>query len=54
MPQISFEAKIGMMVLIVLMVVAIFVYHVLLDRLHGYASRRKANEPAAKPGGGQT
>ena len=48
MPGLSFEAKIGMVLVIVLMVVTIFVYHVLLERFQRRVSRARASAPPAK------
>lgn len=49
MPPLSIEAKIGMVVLIVLMVVAIFVYHALIEHYRkGRAAKESARQATSK------
>lgn len=48
MPQLSIEAKIGMVVLIVLMVIAIFVYHALMERYRKAARAAKESSAQAR------
>lgn len=48
MPELSFEAKTAMVVVIVLMVVLIVVYHVLLERYQKRVAERSSGASPAK------